>query len=163
MLWLSDPLVSFHPTRSTRVPMRTRSRGLRRILPLLAVALAAGCGDLGVDVGGTDVAQVAVVDAQGTTLATADENLVSGAVTVARNGQRALGIRLRDASGGSVGLGLGESVRVAIVNTQVAQWSGGADGTLSGGPVAATTTMRIDVLRGGTLLFSSAAIPVQVL
>ena len=142
--------------------MQTRSRGMRRILPILVVALAAACGDLGVDVGGSDVAQAAVVDAQGTILATADENLVSGAVTVPRNGQRSLSIRLRDASGGTVALGVGESVRVAIVNTQVAQWSGGAAGTLTGGPVAASTTMRVDVLRGGSLLFSSAAIPVQV-
>jgi hypothetical protein len=145
--------------------MHTRSR-LGRIVPLLALVLAAGCADLGVDSGGDDtVVGVLVTDADGVALVAVNAgNTVSGNLTIARNTQRTLGIVLRGSDGGVVTPGLGQSIRVTITNTQVATWAdtGLGAGTLRGGSTAGQTTMRVDVIDSGSVEYTSPDILVQV-
>ena len=143
----------------------TRSR-LGRLVPLLALVLAAGCADLGIDSGGDDeVVGVLVTDANGVALVAVNAgNTVSGNLSIARNAQRPLGIVLRSSGGGVVTPGLGQSIRVTITNTQVATWSDtsvGA-GTLRGGSSTGQTTMRIDVIDSGSVEYTSPDILIQV-
>lgn len=144
--------------------MKTHARPrLRRLAPLLALVLAAGCTDLGLDAGGEAVAGLTITDSGGNTLVTVSaSNSVSGNLTVARNQQRAIVIVLRDESGNVVTPGLGQSIRVTT-NAQVAAWTetGLGVGTLRG-ITSGQTRMRIDVLDSGTVEYTSPDIVVQV-
>src|SRR5688500_13162571 len=106
---------------ATRTTMKTHARSrLGRLVPLLALALAAGCEDLGLDAGGDAVAGLTITDGGGSTLVTvSSSNSVSGSLSIARNQQRAMAIVLRGADGGVVTPGIGQSIRVTIRNTQV--------------------------------------------
>lgn len=146
--------------------MRTHARTrLRRFAPLLVLALAAGCADLGLDAGGDAVAGLTIEDAGGSALVTvSSSNSVSGSLTVGRNQQRPLVIVLRGADGGVVTPGLGQSIRVTIPNTQLASWTdtGVGVGTLRGGSSAGPTSMRVDVIDAGTVVYTSPAITINV-
>lgn len=146
--------------------MKTYARPrLGRLVPLLALVLAAGCGDLGLGAGGEAVAGLTVTDASGSTLVTvSSSNSVSGTLSIGRNQSRALAIVLRDAGGAIVTPGLGQSIRVTVTNPQVASWTetGAGLGTLRGGSSAGPTRMRIDVLDGGTVEYTSPDITINV-
>lgn len=138
----------------------TMRRGLALLIPLLFAAGA--CADL-VDVGGGTVAGLSIEDQSGTPLVTVGAGGVSGTLTVNQGQERDLRIVLRDASGGSVGLGLSQTVRVTVVNTQVADWeeAGGTSGTLVGRS-RGSTTLRVDVITAGAIDYGSPSIPVRV-
>jgi hypothetical protein len=147
--------------------MMTHARArLFRLVPLLALALAAGCVDLGIDAGGDNVTGLTIQDAlNGATLVeVSSSNSVSGTLGIARNQQRPLVILLRGAGGGVVTPGIGQSIRVTVTNTQLATWtdSGAGVGTLRGGATAGTTTLRVDVIDAGTVEYTSPSITVQV-
>ena len=146
--------------------MRTHARSRPgRLVPLLALVLAAGCVDLGVDGGGGAVAGLTITDASGGTLVTVSSgNSVSGSLSIARNAQRPLAIVLRSSDGSVVTPGLGQSIRVTITNTQLATWTdlGAGAGTLRGGFTAGQTTLRVDVIDSGTVIYTSPAITVDV-
>ncbi|HEX2210326.1 MAG TPA: hypothetical protein VHG93_21795 [Longimicrobium sp.] len=137
-----------------------------RFAPLLALALAAGCTDLGLDTGGEAVAGLSIQDGSsgGTLVTVSSSNSVSGGLSIARNQQRPLVILLRDANGSVVTPGLGQSIRVTITNTQVASWqeTGAGIGTLRGGTATGQTSMRVDVIDSGTVEYTSPSIPIQV-
>lgn len=135
-----------------------------RLLPVLALVLAAGCADLGLDSGAGDVDGLTIQDAGGNTLVTVGASgTVSGTLTVPRNGTRSLRISLTGPAG-VVTPGLGESIRVTVTNSQVASWAetGGSTGTLRGGGSAGQTSMRVDLISAGTTEYTSPAITVQV-
>jgi acetamidase/formamidase len=141
--------------------MKTFARIL--LLPLLAL-IAAGCSDLGLGTGAGEVVGLTIEDAGGNTVASvASSGAVSGTVTVPRFQQRELRVVLRGA-GGVVTPALGDVVRVTITNTQVASWMGEFDGagTLTGSAAGGTTSMRVDLISGGTAVYTSPAITVQV-
>lgn len=136
-----------------------------RVLPLLALVLAAGCGDLGLDTGAGQVTGLTVEDAAGNTLVTVSSaGTVSGTLTVPRNGQRAVRITLQGA-GGAITPGLAESIRVNLTNSTLVAWdeTGATTGTLVGqNRGAGSTSMRVDLISAGTAEYTSPAIPVQV-
>jgi hypothetical protein len=146
--------------------MKTHARSrLGRLAPLLALVLAAGCEDLGIDAGGDAVAGLTITDGSGSTLVTvSSSNSVSGSLSIARNQQRPMAIVLRGAGGGVVTPGIGQTIRVTITNTQVATWTdtGLGAGTLRGGSSTGQTTMRVDVIDSGTVEYTSPAITIQV-
>ena len=142
--------------------MKTLSRF--RFLPLLVLVLAAGCEDLGLGTGGSEVTSLTIEDQLGNTLVTVSPvGTVSGSIVLARNAQRTLNIQLLSTAG-AVQPGTNETVRVSITNSQLATWSGGTSdaGILRAGATAGSTTMRIDLLRAGSVVYSSPSIPVQV-
>jgi hypothetical protein len=146
--------------------MRTHVRArLGRLAPLLALVLAAGCADLGVELTGDDVTGLIITDGSGATLVTVSSaSSVSGSLSIARNAQRPLAIVLRSANGGVVTPGVGQSIRVTITNTQVATWTdaGAGAGTLRGGSSAGTTSMRVDVIDSGSVEYTSPSITINV-
>lgn len=146
--------------------MKTQKRPrLARLAPLLALALAAGCSDLGLDGGGEVVAGLTIQDSGGSTLVTVSaSNAVSGGLSIGRNQQRALVILLRGENGGVVTPGLGQSIRVTVINPGVATWTetGAGVGTLRGGTVTGSTRMRVDVIDSGTVEYTSPDITIQV-
>jgi hypothetical protein len=146
--------------------MKTHARmRLGRFAPLLALVLAAGCVDLGVDGGGDAVAGLTITDGSGAALVTvSSSNSVSGSLSIARNAQRPLVIVLRGSGGGVVTPGIGQTIRVTITNTQVASWTdtGLGLGTLRGGSSTGQTTLRVDVIDSGTVEYTSPSITVQV-
>lgn len=145
--------------------MKTYARArLGRFAPLVALILAAGCADLGVG-GAEGVAGLTITDANGGTLVTvSSSSSVSGSLTVARTQSRGMVVVLRSAGGGVVTPGLGESIRVTVTNTQLATWTdlGAGAGTLRGGSTAGQTTLRVDVIDSGTVIYTSPAITVNV-
>lgn len=146
--------------------MRTYAR-LRpgRLAPLLALVLAAGCADLGIDVGGDDVVGLTINDASGASLVTVSSgNSVSGSLSIARNAQRPLAIVLRSSGGGIVTPGIGQTVRVTVTNSQVASWTetGAGVGTLRGGSSTGQTSLRVDVIDSGTVEYTSPPITINV-
>ncbi|MBW3572118.1 MAG: hypothetical protein KY467_13545 [Gemmatimonadetes bacterium] len=146
--------------------MKTHERSrLGRFAPLLALVLAAGCGDLGLGAGGDAVAGLVIEDPNGNTLVTVSaSNSVSGSLTIGRNQQRQLIILLRNADGGIVTPALGQSIRVTIRNTQLASWTdtGAGVGTLRGGSTTGQTRMVIDVIDAGSVEYTSPEINIQV-
>ena len=146
--------------------MKTHARPrLGRFIPLLALVLAAGCEDLGLDAGGDAVAGLTITDGSGSTLVTvSSSNSVSGSLAVARNQQRVMAIVLRGPGGGVVTPGLGQTVRVTIRNTQVASWTetGAGVGTLRGGSTTGQTRMVIDVIDSGSVEYTSPEITINV-
>lgn len=134
-----------------------------RLLPLLALGLAAGCADLTGSIG-SDVVALTIEDQFGNTLVSVDPaGIVSGSITVPRNGQRTLNTQLRS-TGGVVEPGTDETVRITITNSTLVSWNGSRDGSgiLTAGPAAGSTTMRIDLISAGTAVYTSPLIPVQV-
>lgn len=146
--------------------MKTHARSrLGRLAPLLALALAAGCADLGIDTGGGAVAGLTITDGSGATLVTvSSSSSVSGSLSVGRNQQRAMAIVLRGASGGVITPGIGETIRVTVRNTQVASWTetGPGVGTLRGGSTTGQTRMVIDVIDSGSVEYTSPEITINV-
>lgn len=136
-----------------------------RILPLLALALAAGCEDLGLDSGAGAVTGLTIEDGSGNTLVTVSAaGTVSGALTVPRHGLRPVRIVLQGA-GGMVSPGLAESIRVTLTNSSLVAYdvAGSTSGTLVGqNRGAGSTSMRIDLISAGAVEYTSPAIPVQV-
>ena len=139
---------------------RFKTRWIALLVPLLFAAGA--CSDL-VDAGGGQVAGVSIEDQSGNQLVTVGSTGVSGTLTVNQGAERDLEIVLRDANGGAVSLGLAQSVRVTVVNSQVASWepAGGTSGTLVG-RTRGNTTLRVDVISAGSIDFGSPSIPVRV-
>lgn len=138
-----------------------RARALR-FAPLLALSLAAGCSDLGLDAGG-EVSGLTIQDGGGTLVTVGSTGSVSGSLSVPRNQQRTLTIVLRTASGGVVTPGLGQSIRVTVTNPGVATWTevGLGIGTLRG-VVSGNTSMRVDLMDSGTAVYTSPSIAIQV-
>ena len=136
-----------------------------RLLPVLALVLAAGCADLGLDSGAGDVNGLTIQDAGGNTLVTVGASgSVSGTLTVPRNGTRSLRISLTGPAG-VVTPGIGESIRVTLTNSTLVQWqeSGTGAGTLVGRNAGGgNTSMRIDLISAGTAEYTSPNIPVTV-
>jgi hypothetical protein len=133
------------------------------LLPVLALALLAGCEDLGVDSGGGAVTGLTVETENGAVLARVDNSVVVGNLTIGRNEQRSLRVVLRG-PGGIVTPGIAESIRVTVTNSQVASWTetGTGTGTLRGGAAAGTTSMRVDLISAGTAKYTSPVIVVTV-
>ncbi len=139
----------------------TMRRRVALLVPLLLAATA--CSDI---IGGGDgeaVAGLVIEDAGGTPLVTVGATGVSGTLTVNQGDERDLEVVLLGASGGAVGLGLAQSVRVTVVNSQVAGWQGGGatSGTLIGRS-RGNTTLRVDVISAGAVDYGSPSIPVRV-
>lgn len=135
-----------------------------RILPLLALVLAAGCADLGLDSGAGDVVGLTIEDASGNTLVSvASGGTVNGSITVPRNGTRSIRVVLRGA-GGVVTPGIGESIRVTVTNSSLVSWdeTGEGTGVLDAGAAAGSTSLRVDLISSGTAVYTSPLIPVQV-
>jgi hypothetical protein len=136
-----------------------------RLFSLLALVLATGCSDLGLDSGGDQVTGLSIEDAGGNTLVTVEAGgSVTGSLSVPRNGQRSLRIVLRGA-GGVVTPAVGEAVRVTVVNPQVASWSetGGGTGTLRGGASAGSTRLVVDLISAGSAVYTSPSVTVTVI
>ncbi len=135
-----------------------------RLLPVLALVLAAGCADIGLGSGGGEVTGLTIQDAGGTTLVTAGASgSVTGTLTVPRSGTRSVRISLTG-PGGVVTPGLGESIRVTVRNSTLVQWNetGTSTGTLNGRGTAGTTTLVVDLINAGSVEYTSPAITVQV-
>jgi hypothetical protein len=134
-----------------------------RMLPVLALVLAAGCEDLGLGSGGGAVTGLTIQDAGGATLVTVGAGgSVSGSLTVPRNATRSLSVTLTGA-GGVISPGIAESIRVTVTNPGVATWTetGEGTGTLHGA-AAGSTSMRVDLISAGAATYTSPAITVQV-
>jgi hypothetical protein len=135
-----------------------------RFLPLAALALAAACSDSTTGPGGDlQVDGLAIVDANNSAVVTVgSEGTVAGSISVPVDGQRALRVVLR-AGSVVVNPAFDESVRVTVTNRGVALWqeSGTGGGTLTG-VSAGSTTLRVDLIRDGTIRYTSPSIPVQV-
>jgi len=140
--------------------MKTRS--LVRLLPLLALGLAAGCSDLGVG-SGDEVDGLTILDGGGSVLVTVNASgTVSGSLSVPAEGQRSLRVVLRSGSG-EVTPGLGEFIRVSVTNPGVALWAETDDGRGNlQGVSSGSTSMRIDLISAGTAIYTSPSISVQV-
>ena len=135
-----------------------------RLVPLLALVLAAGCEDLGLNSGGGTVTGLTIQDAGGNTLVTVSSTGgVSGSLSVPRNGTRALSITMTGPAG-VVTPGIAESVRVTLTNSTLVQWQGsGATGTLAGRNAGAgNTSMRVDFISAGSVEYTSPNITVNV-
>jgi hypothetical protein len=142
--------------------MKIRTRD--RLIPLLALVLAAGCEDLGLGSGAGAVTGLTIQDAGGNTLVTVGSTgSVSGSLSVPRNGTRTVSITLTGAAG-VVTPGIGESVRVTLTNSTLVQWQGsGTTGSLVGRSAGGGSTfMRVDFISAGTVEYESPAIPVTV-
>lgn len=137
---------------------------IRRIALLAPFVALAACSDLGVDLGGQDVAALEIENDDGATaVRVSPSGTVTGSLSVALNGDEELTIHLLDDGGREVNLGIAESIRVTVVNSVVARWdeTGGNTGTLSGNQ-RGTTTLRVDVISAGAVDYSSPSIPVRV-
>jgi hypothetical protein len=138
----------------------TMRRRLALLVPLLFAATA--CSDI-TGGGGEVVAGLVIEDAGGTPLVTVGATGVTGTLTVNQGAERDLEVVLLSAAGVPVGLALSQSVRVTVVNSQVATWqgAGGTSGTLVGRS-RGSTTLRVDILSGGSIDYGSPSIPVRV-
>lgn len=140
--------------------MLARARALR-FAPLLALSLAAGCSDLGLDVG-APVSGLTIQDG-GVTQVTVAAASVTGSLSVARNQQRTLTILLRTSSGGIVTPGLGQSIRVTVTNPSVATFTETGLGVgILRGVTAGSTSMRVDLIDSGSAMYTSPSIAIQV-
>lgn len=134
----------------------------RLLLPALALVVAGACSDLSVGSGGDEVTGL-TLDSGGTTLVlVAPNGAVTGSLSVGRNATRSIQIVLRG-PGGVVLPDVGESIRVTVTNPGVATWTEAStsSGTLRG-VAAGNTTLRVDLISGGTAEYTSPLIPVQV-
>ncbi|MBW3655158.1 MAG: hypothetical protein KY444_03570 [Gemmatimonadetes bacterium] len=148
--------------RTDATPMNgmTTRRRFALLVPVLFAASA--CSDItGGD--GAVVAGLVIEDASGTPLVTTGAAGATGTLSVNQGAERHLEVVLLSAAGTPVGLGLSQSVRVTVVNSQVAGWrdAGGTSGTLIGRS-RGNTTLRVDVLSGGSVDYASPSIPVRV-
>lgn len=136
---------------------------MRRRFALLAPVLLAATACSDITGGGEAVAGLVIEDAGGTPLATVGATGVTGTLSVNQGAERELEIVLLSASGAPVSLGLSQSIRVTVVNSQVAGWqgAGGTSGKLVGRS-RGNTTLRVDVLSAGAIDYGSPSIPVRV-
>ncbi|HEY7770865.1 hypothetical protein [Longimicrobium sp.] len=135
---------------------------MRRLALLVPVLFAASaCSDI--TGGGEAVAGLVIEDAGGTPLVTVGATGVTGTLSVNQGAERDLEVVLLSAGGVPVGLGLSQSIRVTVVNSQVASWedAGGTSGTLVGRS-RGNTTLRVDVISAGAVDYGSPSIPVRV-
>lgn len=142
------------------------TKRIRAFLVLAVAMFAAGCEDLTGRVGGADY-QV-VVTGGGLVLATAPvTGVVSGSIPVGVNAQRTIIVTVLDRGNAPVTLGANDQIRVVMTNTVVASFQAGAQangavaGTLRGGQQG-STSMRVQLLRGGSSEYDSPSIPVTV-
>ena len=137
----------------------TMRRRLALLVPLLFAASA--CSDI--TGGGEMVAGLVIEDAGGTPLVTVGATGVTGTLSVNQGDERDLEVVLLSAAGVPVGLGLSQSIRVTVVNSQVAGWqdASGTSGTLIGRS-RGNTTLRVDVISAGAVDYGSPSIPVRV-
>jgi hypothetical protein len=136
-------------------------RILRRAALLLPLAALAACEDLISGLSG-DVAGLSIQDATGTELVrVGSAGTVNGSLSVTQGGARDLDVVLRTASGSAVTPGVGQTVRVTVVNSAVASWTGDDAGTLRG-LQRGSTSMRVDLLGAGAAVYTSPSIAIQV-
>lgn len=135
-----------------------------RVAMLAALMLAAGCSELGEALGRDEEYQVEVGTVSLITLARVGlDGAVTGSVDVPLGQARQVSVSVLDRGGVLVR----DEVRVAVTNTVVAsfqqtgQSTGTVGGTLSGNS-RGSTSLRVRVLRSGTLLYESPSIPVNV-
>jgi hypothetical protein len=135
---------------------------IRPLAALLALGLLAGCDDLVVGTGGTQVSGLTIEDASGATLVTVAGTQVTGSLQVAAGAQRTLVVTLRGPAG-PLSPSIGETVRVTVTNPGVASWvdTGGGTGTLRGGSTG-QTTLRVDLLGSTAALYTSPSVVVIV-
>ena len=136
---------------------------MRRRLALIPLLFAAtACSDI-TGGGGGAVAGRVIEDAAGTPLVTVGATGVTGTLSVNEGDERDLEVVLLGTSGVPVVLGLSQSLRVTVVNSQVAGWqgAGGTSGTLIGRS-RGNTTLRVDVISAGAVDYGSPSIPVRV-
>jgi hypothetical protein len=135
----------------------------RRALAALAapLLLLGACADL-LSGPGRAVTGLTIEDAAGAVLVTVQGESVSGVLTVARGGERPLVVTLRG-PGGPLVPTLAETVRVTVTNPGVASWEdlGSGTGVLRGASAGATT-LRVDLLRAGSAVYTSPAVRVEV-
>jgi hypothetical protein len=136
---------------------------MRRRLALIPLLFAASaCSDIAGGSGDV-VSGLIIEDAGGTPLVTVGAAGVTGTLSVNQGAERDLEVVLLSAAGVPVGLGLSQSIRVTVVNSQVAGWEGadGMSGTLVGRS-RGNTTLRVDVISAGAVDYGSPSIPVRV-
>jgi hypothetical protein len=142
------------------------TKRIRAFLVLVAAMFAAGCEDLTGRLGGADY-QV-VVTGGGLVLAAAPvTGVVSGSISVGANAQRTITVSVLDRGNAPVVLGANDQIRVIIVSTPIAtfQATGTANGAVIGtlrGVSTGSTSMRVQLLRGGTAEYESPSIPITV-
>lgn len=141
--------------------MKTR-RFVRTAAALLALGAAAGCEDLVVG-GGGEVSGLSIETIEGGSVVSVSGSQVNGSVEVPVGGQRSLQVVLRG-PGGALTPSLTETVRVTVTNPGVAAWNdgGGGAGVLVAGNAAGQTTLRVDLLRNGSAVYTSPSIAVVV-
>lgn len=123
------------------------------LLGLAAVGLA-GCDDAGTGLDTTPTGLV-VVDVNGGTVASFDGTHVTGGITVPRGAQRTFEVRLVTPSGltqGSLGNRYTLQPRVLITLLASATVSSGNRVVVTGQSTG-TTSLVLDVMEGGTLVF----------
>jgi hypothetical protein len=143
--------------------MRLRTIGRGFVLCAgVAVATAPGCDDLGVGLGPGEITGLTIRDADGAVLVTVAGSTVSGQVALVRGDSRTLVITLQGPQG-PISPGLAETIRVSVTNPGVASWqdAGSGTGTLRG-ETSGATGMRVDLLRGGSVVYASPSVLVTV-
>jgi len=132
---------------------------------LLGVVLAAGCGDIGFTSNPTH--QVVITGGGNTLVSVTPAGEVLGTLTVGAGAQRTITVSVLDRAGNPVTLGANDQIRVTVVNTVVATFTAtgtGANavlGTLRGGQ-SGTTSLNVQLLRGGTSEYNSPNVPITV-
>jgi len=131
-----------------RVKTRNRVAGL-----LLAVAAGvAGCQDAGTGVDGQVPSGLVVLDARGSTVASAEGSRVSGAIEVGAGQPQTFTVRLTSADGGTISLGGRYSLQPRVLIGPLASVSvSGSDRLVVTGNSPGTTTLVLDVMEGGTV------------
>ncbi len=132
---------------------------------LLAALLAAGCEDIGLS--GNPTHQVVITGGGATLVSVTPAGGVQGTLTVGVGAQRAIAISVLDRAGTPVTLGPGDQIRVTVVSTPVATFTatGTGGGTVAGtlrGVSTGSTSLSVQLLRGGTAEYNSPNIPVTV-
>jgi hypothetical protein len=141
----------------------TRFRAFAALL--LAALLAAGCEDIGLT--GNPSHQVVIAGGGTVVVTVSPGGAVNGTLTVASGAQRTIAISLLDRSGDPITLGANDQIRVTVVSTPIATFtaSGSGGNTVTGtlrGVSAGTTSLNVQLLRGGTSEYNSPNIPVIV-
>lgn len=143
------------------------AKRIRALFVLAAAAIfTAGCEDLTGRVGGGD--HQVVVSGGGQVLAAAPvTGVVTGSVSVAAGSQRTITVAVLDRGNAPVVLGANDQIRVTILDTTIAtfQATGQSAGAVIGilrGMVREDTSLRVQLLRSGSLVYESPSIPIIV-
>lgn len=130
----------------------------------LVVAAGAGCGDSTGSYGYPVVVAVTLEDAAGNPVVSINQdNTVTGSLTLPRNSELALKVRLRTASE-VVEPTREQTVRVMVTHSRAATWFGSWDGEgiLTAGPDTGTARLHVDVVTLGAVTYTSREIVVTV-